>query len=179
MWTVDGFCCFGLETFGKIVGWLGVLGSGFVISIIVIGMVYLSNLSCYDIRDLDHALTEPYTRAFGLYDCESIFGAYIVILTIVIAIYILSFVIYFLLLRGISNQNHKQIVPVLVVEALGLVYIVLKMLLNLSVGSVIGGLIMGSLNFYSFTALYSLYIKIKNASRRGVVNVQFNKTPNV
>lgn len=60
-----------------------------------------------------------------------------------------------------------------------MIVIVFSKLLQLTIQGFIEAIFLGIIYFYIFTVLYSLYAKIKNGNRRGVVNVQFNKQPNV
>ncbi|KAL7041734.1 hypothetical protein ACKWTF_000873 [Chironomus riparius] len=179
MLTVKKFLCFKLETGGKIIGWLGVIGSGLIIPVLILLMVMVSSLSCKEINQLDKRYADELTGELGLNDCQTIFGAFIIICSILIAIYMFGFVIYFLLLRGISNQNEKKILPAVIIEAVVLVGFALYSLANMTVETLVEAIIVGLIHFYIFTVLYSLYVKIRNGNRRGVINVQFNKSQNI
>lgn len=63
-------------------------------------------------------------------------------------------------------------------EGIGLVGFILFELSKTSLAGLIEAIIMGFIYFYIFTALYSLYVKVRDVNRRGVVNVHFTKPPN-
>ncbi|KAL7050841.1 hypothetical protein ACKWTF_004242 [Chironomus riparius] len=169
--TVDGCCCFGLETAGKILGWLGIIFGSITIISILIGIGFLATLSCDDLEESDEF--KKVTEDYSLPDCAALKTAIIVALVIFLIICLISTFIDVLLIRGIQTRNPGKLIPSVVFQAIGTVSSIIRELLAFSMTGVLRAVVIGGFMFYIFLVLYSLYVRIRN-EQRTIRNVRFS-----
>ncbi|XP_070499140.1 uncharacterized protein [Chironomus tepperi] len=160
---VDSCCCFGLETGGKILGWLGIIFGSLGSIFILIGIGIIVAVSCDELESNDEF--EKFKEEYDIPECKILkFSAVIVLIVILIFCLIATF-IDILLIQGIRTRNPGKLIPAVVIQAIGTVSTVIQELLTFSISGVIRALVVGGFMFYLFLVLYSLYVKIRNEQR--------------
>ncbi|XP_070508825.1 uncharacterized protein [Chironomus tepperi] len=184
MFTINKFLCFELEAGGKFLGWFGLIGSALFVPIFILEIVFFPSIPCgHFIRFVDRYL-KSFIDELGLYECNEIKGAFVNILLFFVVLYTIVFVLYFLLLRGISTRTHKKILPLVVFIAIGLIGHVVFLPYVLFTKGPLNGLFIYevfafTIAVYVFLTFYSIYVKIRDENSRNIVSIKFDKAQGV
>ncbi|CAG9797721.1 unnamed protein product [Chironomus riparius] len=162
---VTGCFCFDLETGGKILGWLGIIG----------GVILLIGSFNIEIETQNCSISDEQSSDFKVSCIEPNIKINPDVKPIGIVLLIGGLILYSLLLVGINNRNHNLLLPVIFAYIAGIVIDVILLITIIfvvgSFDSLIGYflvplffviLIHSCLSIYFARVLYSLYEKIKS-----------------
>ncbi|KAL7050839.1 hypothetical protein ACKWTF_004240 [Chironomus riparius] len=151
-----------LETCGKILGWLGIIGAIFMLLVAGVALIILSLMSCKELiqivqdEDLQDLLPE-----ISITDCQ-IFTAVIIVAAILVIIYgVVSTIINTLLLIGIQKRDPGKIIPAVIIQGFATFTIIFRGLASFSIEGIITAVSFGIIAYLIFIVLYSLYVKIR------------------
>ncbi|XP_070499477.1 uncharacterized protein [Chironomus tepperi] len=155
--------CLELETGGKILGWLGIISGILMILFGSIVLITVSLMSCKELREIlqDDDFHDLLSEV-SITECQ-IFKPFLIFASIFVLVYnIISIIINILLLLGIKKRDPGKIIPAVIIQGFATFTIVFRGIASISREGIFCAVLFGSIAYFIFMILYSLYVKIRN-----------------
>ncbi|KAL7050831.1 hypothetical protein ACKWTF_004236 [Chironomus riparius] len=170
MWTVDKFLIFELETGGQFWGWFGIIINTISVVLLFLTILFLNSITCDDVLTFLKELNA--NDGLSYEQCQALHVGIKGFIIISILLLMVGLILLTLLVLGIKNRNHCQILPAAIAQGIDAVIILIFAPFSGSFRSFLFLTFVGVIWFYMFVVLISLYKKIKD-EKRGAYNAQY------
>lgn len=157
--------CAKLETGGRIIGWISLIGDIFAFLFSLIAFVILCVYGCNDmekfLRERSYEIGSDFQEVCGM-------GRGIAIGVLVFTTLIGAAFVYmsWLCIKGCRTRKHGQIKPLMIVMAILTILSFLN-ILSFKAEGIVSGIVYGVVYGYAFVVLYSLFAMFREESERG------------